>query len=151
MPYAYCESVPGPGLASPLRRWLALLAGCVTVVVVSTLVIDRPVASYMSAHTRPLGLLRWTVELHRWADEEALVIIVACAVSAAAASRHRPSRLTATLFPHRLHGDRDPCEQGPTAGPETWIDDNPSYIGFIGMSAGWFAIQLWQAWGPSDP
>ena len=23
--------------------------------------------------------------------------------------------------------------------------------GFLRMSAGWFAIQMWQAWGPDDP
>ena len=227
MPYAYCESVPGPRLASPLRRWLIMFAGCVVVVVVSVLVVDRPVATYMSAHTRPLGLLRWTVELHRWADEAALVIIVACAVSAAAASRHRPSRLTATLFltactviVTRAIKDQLQLAFGRTW-PETWVDDNPSFIrdhvfrfeffrggeayesfpsgttatitamfavlwfwyprgrilyatviglvvgtlltsdfhfvsdivagGFIGMSAGWFAIGLWQAWGPAEP
>ena len=227
MLYAYPHAVPGLRLASPLRRWLTILAGCVAVVVASMLLVDRPVASYMSEHTRPLGLLRWTVELHRWADEAALVIIVACALLAAAAPRHRPSRLTATLFltactviVTRAIKDQLQLAFGRTW-PETWVDDNPSYIrdgvfrfdffrggeayssfpsgttatitavfavlwwwyprgrivyatviglvaatlvtsdfhfvsdivagGFIGMSAGWFAIQIWQAWGPSGP
>jgi len=227
VPYAYCGSVPGTRLTAPLRRWLTVFAGCVTVVVASVLVIDRPVASFMSEHTRPLGLLRWTVELHRWADEAALVIIVACALLATAAPRRRPSRLTATMFltacaviVTRAMKDQLQLAFGRTW-PETWVDDNPSFIrdrvfrfdffrggeayssfpsgttatitamfavlwwwyprgrilyataiglvaatlitsnfhfvsdvvagGFIGMSAGWFAVQIWQAWGPADP
>ncbi len=219
--------MPGTRLAPPLRRWLTLFAGCITVVVASMLVVDRPVAAYMSGHTRPLGLLRWTVELHRWADEAALVIVVACALLAAGAPRRRPSRLTATLFltsctviVTRAIKDQLQLAFGRTW-PETWVDDNPSFIraqvfrfdffrggaayspfpsgttatitamfavlwwwypcgrgfyatviglvmatlvtsdfhfvrdiiagGFIGMSAGWFATQIWQAWGPSDP
>ncbi len=217
----------GTRLTTPLRRWLGLAAVCVAVVVVSMLLIDRPVATYMSAHTRPLGLLRWTVELHRWADEASLVIIVACALLAAAAPRHRPARLTATLFltaatviVTRAIKDQLQLAFGRTW-PETWVDDNPSYIrdrvfrfdffrggeafssfpsgttatitamfavawfwyprgrilyataiglvvgtlltsnfhfvsdivagGFIGMSAGWFATRMWQAWGPTEP
>lgn len=193
------------------------------------LAIDRPVASYMSTHTRPLGLLRWTVELHRWADEVSLVVIVSCALLAAATPRHRPRRAgpTATLFltactviVTRAVKDQLQLAFGRTW-PETWVDDNPSFIrdhvfrfdffrggegfssfpsgttatitamfavlwfwhprgrivyatviglvvatlitsdfhfvsdiiagGFIGMSAGWFAIELWDAWGPAEP
>jgi len=226
VPYAYGESVRGTRLTTPLRRWLTLLAGCVVVVLMSTLLIDRPVATYMSEHTRPLGLLRWTVELHRWADEAALIIIVACALLAVTAPRHRPSRLTATLFltsgtviVTRAIKDQLQWAFGRTW-PETWVENNPSYIrdqvfqfdffrggeayssfpsgttatiaamfsvawfwyprgrvlyatviglvagtlltndfhfvsdiiagGFIGMSAGWFAIGMWQAWGPPE-
>ncbi len=228
MPYAYCEPVPGTRLAAPLRRWLTLFAGGTAAVVVSMLYIDRPVASYMSEHTRPLGLLRWTVELHRWADEASLVIIVCCALLAAAAPQHRPRShgLTATLFltactviMTRAIKDQLQLAFGRTW-PETWVDDNPSFIrdqvfrfdffrggeayssfpsgttatitamfavmwfwyprgrplyatviglvvatlitsdfhfvsdilagGFIGMSAGWFAIRMWNAWGPAE-
>lgn len=207
-----------------MRRWLAALAGCVTVIVVCMLLVDRPVASYMSVHTRPLGLLRWTVELHRWADEAALIVIVACALLATARPRRQPSRPVATLFVTsctvivtRAFKDQLQLAFGRTW-PETWVEDNPSFIrdnvfrfdffrggeayssfpsgttatitamfavlwfwyprgrivyatviglvvatlitsdyhfvsdvvagGFIGMSAGWFAIGMWEAWGP---
>ena len=67
----------------------------------------------------------------RCADEAALAIIVACALLAAAAPRHRPSRLTATLFltactviVTRAIKDQMQLVFGRTW-PETWVDDNP--------------------------
>ena len=67
----------------------------------------------------------------RCADGAALAIIVACALLAAAAPRHRPSRLTATLFltactviVTRAIKDQMQLVFGRTW-PETWVDDNP--------------------------
>jgi membrane-associated phospholipid phosphatase len=208
---------------TPIRRWSTTLAAVVAAVLASMVWVDRPVASFVSVHTRPLRLLRWTVELHRWADEASLIILVACAVAATVS----PGRLTATLFLTsctvifvRAFKDQLQLAFGRTW-PETWVEDNPSFIrdgvfrfeffrggeaysafpsgttatitalfavawfwyprgriayaaviglvvatlitsdfhyvsdviagGFIGMSTGWFAIRLWEAWGPGGP
>ena len=197
---------------------------CSVAAVVCYLWIDRPVATFTSAHTRSLHLLTWTVELHRWADEAALLTVAACGLLVCVRGV-RPARPVAAMFltamaviTTRAVKDQLQLAAGRTW-PETWVQDNPSFIrdgvyrfdffhggeayasfpsgtaatitavfsvawfwyprgrllyaavvslvaatlvtsdyhflsdivagAFLGLSAGWFAIALWETWGPT--
>lgn len=116
-------------------RWLLALLITAISIVVSYEWLDRPVSMYMSTHTRPLALLPWTVELHRNADELALIAIIVCGIIAIARPGKRPRRVIAMLFLTglsiivvRAMKDQLQLVFGRTW-PETWVEDNPSLIG----------------------